>query len=100
MCGGRGPWSPSALVVLVIEGLARVGGDDGAHTSMCVDGRGGCCPASVVVVGLTSAFANARPPPWVLMVGGCRLCGRSGPFWVVVGSLHSREAVVSIYSGW
>ena len=94
--GGPGSWSPFALVsarlvlavVLVIDGLACVVGNDGAHTSMCVDRGGGCCRSSVVGVGSTSVFANARPRSWVLMVCGCRLRGRSGPFgryWWAVG---------------
>ena len=106
MCGGRGPWSPFALVsaqpilvvVLVIDGVACVVGDDDAHASMCVDDRGGRCRSSVVVVGSTLAFANAHRS-WVLMAGGCRLCGRSGPFWVVMGSRRLWEAGVSICRG-
>ena len=108
MCGGRGPWSSFTLVsawldlvvVLVIDGVACVVGDDGAHASMCVDGGGGHCRSSMVVVGLTLAFANARPHSWVLMVGSCCLCGWSGPFWVMMGSRHLWEAGVSICHGW
>ena len=49
MCGGRGPWSPFVLVSawLVLVVLLVIGGPlvvvgDGAHSSMCVDGGGGC----------------------------------------------------------
>ena len=93
--GGRGPWSPFTLVsarlvlvvVLVIDGLACVVGDDGAQASMYADGGGGCCRSSVVVVGSTSPFANARSRSWILMVGGCRLVGGRasvGSWWAVV----------------
>lgn len=73
---------------------------DGAHLSMSVDSGGGCCQSIVVVGGLTSAFANACPPSWVLMVGGCHLCGQSGPFWVCEGSHHSCVAEVGISRCW
>ena len=108
MCGGCGPWLPFALVsaqpvlvvVLVIDGVACVVGNDDVHVLMCMDGHGDRCWLSVVVVGSTLAFANARPRSWVLMVGGCCLCGQSGPFWVVMGSRRSWEAGVSICHGW
>ena len=94
--GGPGSWSPFALVsarlvlivILVIDGLVCIAGDDGAHASMCVDRGSGCCRLSVVGVWSTSAFANAHPRSWVLMVCGCRRCGRSGLFghyWWAVG---------------
>ena len=85
--------------LVVIGGLSVMGGD-GMHLSMCMDGGGGRCRSSVVVMGSISELANARPRLWVLMEGGCRLCGRSGPFWVVVGSRLSWVAVVGIPCRW
>ena len=49
--GGCGPWSLFTLmsarlvliVVLVIDGLACIVGDDGAQALMYMDGGGGCC---------------------------------------------------------
>ena len=101
MCGGHGPWSPFVLVsarlvftiVLAIGGPWVVGGD-GAHLSMCVDGGGGRCRSNVVVAGSTSELANAPSSFVGPEVSGCLLCGRSGAFWVVVGSRHSWVAVV------
>ena len=44
---------------LVIIGGLSVVGSDGMHWSMCVDGGGGRCRLSMVVVGLTSELVNA-----------------------------------------
>ena len=103
MCGGRGPWSPFVLVsarlvfifVLAIGGPWVVGGD-GAHLSMRVDGGGGRCRSNVVAAGSTSELANAPSSFMGHEVSGCLLCGRSGAFWVVVGSRRSWVAVVGL----
>ena len=107
MCGGRGPWSPFMLVsarlvfifVLAIGGPWVVGGD-GAHLSMRVDGGGGRCRSNVVAAGSTSELANAPSSFVGPEVGSCLLCGRSGAFWVVVGSHRSWVAVVGLSHRW
>ena len=97
MCGGRGPWSP---FVLVSARLVFVVGGDGAHLSMRVDGGGGRCQSNVVAAGSTSELANAPSSFMGPEVGGCLLCGRSGAFWVVVGSRRSWVAVVGLSRRW
>ena len=114
--GGHGPWSPFTLVnaqvvlvvVLIIDGLACVVGDDGAQASMYTDGgggqssfAGGCGEHFAWLVGVGGSWVIFRGwcvwsvvaivVPCVRMVGSCRLCGWLGPFWVVVGSRRLRE---------